>query len=101
MSDYLINFGARKGETLVKEKSTAKSQQQNCTTKPIESTDWNPMHPINFKSLSFAVPSSETRVFTCFDISRCQKCATFANGPNFEKEGERYLPGAGVFLPFE
>ena len=59
MSDYQINFGARKGETLVTEKSTAKSQQQNCTTKPIESTDWNPMHPINFKSLSFAVPWSQ------------------------------------------
>ena len=41
MSDYQINFGARKGETIVTEKNTGKGQQQNCTTKPIESTDWN------------------------------------------------------------
>ena len=51
MSDYQINFGARKGETIITGKNTAKSQQQleNCTDyKPIANSDWNPLHQLIF-----------------------------------------------------
>ena len=75
MSYYQINFGARKGETTLTEKNseepTTKLHYEANRKYPLESAA-----PINFKSLRFAVSSSETLVFTFFDISKCQKCAT-------------------------